>query len=66
MEVFLACRMQAQLGRVLQEVQWLGLRLDPKTEVDLSLHVAQSPKHPRAACFAAHTDTHITCIPSVI
>ena len=25
--------MQAQLARVLQEVQWLGLRLDPNTEV---------------------------------
>ena len=29
------CRMQTQLARVLQEVQWLGLRLDPKTEVKM-------------------------------
>lgn len=35
--------MQSQLARVLQEVQWLGLRLDPNTEVQASqqLHVVQ-------------------------
>ena len=34
-DLIVTYRMQAQLARVLQEVQWVGLRLDPKTEVQL-------------------------------
>lgn len=48
----LSRRMQTQLARVLQEVQWLGLRLDPNTEVQLP-----------SVCVLCSTRTMPACLP---